>query len=508
MIRSKNRLTFRAGIAGLALAALLSLPQARAAEPAMPPPARRDVVYCAPGGVPLKLDLYAPAKPASGPLPAVLFVHGGSWSGGDKAGSEGVLETADLLERGYLVAAINYRLFPEYTFPAPIHDVKCAVRYLRANAAALGIDPQRIGAWGTSAGGMLVSLLGTTDRGAGLEGDGGYADQSSRVQAVADLFGRADLAPVPQTRPDLLPVFGGPDNLALYSPVTYVSADDPPFLIVHGDDDTVVPPELSQEFFERLRSAGVPAELLRVAHAGHGLGSTTAPTVPARAEITPRIGDFFARTLRSGYRAVRPTPAPPAPGSLPAALPTGGDQYACTQTGQVVRSLFLRYWRAHGSVAQQGYPISGEVQEVDPADGKPYTMQYFERAVFEYHPENQAPYDVLPALLGNRRYWTLYPDGAPGQQPNTTPGSALFTQTNHRVGGAFLAYWRSHGGVPQQGYPISDEFTEISALDGKPYTVQYFERAVFEWHPENDAANQVLLAQLGTFAYRAEHGGR
>jgi hypothetical protein len=143
--------------------------------------------------------------------------------------------------------------------------------------------------------------------------------------------------------------------------------------------------------------------------------------------------------------------------------------------------------------------------EVSDLNGKPYTVQYFERAVFEYHPENQPPYDVLLSQLGTFRYKEKYPNGAPGQKPNTEPGSIEFKETGKRVGGRFLEYWEQNGGLAQQGYPISDEFTERSALDGKTYRVQYFERAVFEYHPENQPPFDVLLSQLGTFRYREKY---
>jgi hypothetical protein len=187
------------------------------------------------------------------------------------------------------------------------------------------------------------------------------------------------------------------------------------------------------------------------------------------------------------------------------ALPSEDSSRVFDATGNAVRGIFLDYWTKHGGIAQQGYPISGELQELSTVDGKEHTVQYFERAELEYHPENNAPYDVLPALLGAKRYKSKYPGGAPGQQPNSEADSILFDQTGHRLGGAFLQYWREHGGLMQQGYPISDEFTEISPMDGKPYIVQYFERAVFEYHPENDPANQVLLSQLGAFRYRAKY---
>jgi hypothetical protein len=175
------------------------------------------------------------------------------------------------------------------------------------------------------------------------------------------------------------------------------------------------------------------------------------------------------------------------------------------ETGKQVCGRFLEYWRANGGLAQQGFPISGEMQERSDTDGKMYNVQYFERAVFEAHPENRAPNDVLLSLLGNFEYKRKYPNGAPNQKPNTSTGSVLFTETGKRLGGRFLEYWRANGGLAQQGFPISDEFQERSELDGKMYNVQYFERAVFEAHPENQRPFDVLLSQLGTFRYKQKY---
>lgn len=174
-------------------------------------------------------------------------------------------------------------------------------------------------------------------------------------------------------------------------------------------------------------------------------------------------------------------------------LPVASGSYAQSaisrtfpQTGHTISGKFLTYWDSHGALAQQGYPISEQMQGVSPTDGKTYTMQYFERAVFEAHPENAAPNDVLLALLGVFRYQEKYgATGASSQKVSTATGAQKFSQTGHTVGGDFLTYWNKNGGLAQQGYPISDEFTEISDLDHKPYTVQYFERATFESHPEN-----------------------
>ncbi|MEO5951286.1 MAG: hypothetical protein ABIQ44_02355, partial [Chloroflexia bacterium] len=173
------------------------------------------------------------------------------------------------------------------------------------------------------------------------------------------------------------------------------------------------------------------------------------------------------------------------------------------ETGQTVSGRFLDYWTQNGGLMQQGYPISGELQEKSAIDGKTYTVQYFERAVFEKHPENAKPYDVLLSLLGVMRYNAKYPNGAPAQKANAEAGSILFPETGKRVGGSFLVYFNQYGGVPQQGLPISDEFMERSDLDGKIRVVQYFERAVFEWNPDNKPPFNVLLAQLGTFAYKS-----
>jgi hypothetical protein len=184
-----------------------------------------------------------------------------------------------------------------------------------------------------------------------------------------------------------------------------------------------------------------------------------------------------------------------------------GDQRTFPETGQTVSGAFLRYWDSHGGLSQQGLPISKQMQEKSDTDGKLYTVQYFERAVFEMHPENTAPNDVLLMLVGVFRYKQKYPavGGAPGQQPNTAAGSVAFQQTGKRLGGPFLDYWRSHGGLAQQGYPISDEFQEKSDLNGQTYRVQYFERAVFEWHSENQPHYDVLLSQLGTFRYKESY---
>ena len=194
------------------------------------------------------------------------------------------------------------------------------------------------------------------------------------------------------------------------------------------------------------------------------------------------------------------TPQPTGSASVPG---TGSRSFR--ETGKVVSGLFLQYWDKNGGLMQQGFPLSGAVQEVSDLNGRTYATQYFERAVFEYHPENKAPFDVLLSQLGTLRYKQKYPGGAPDQIADKTNGQ-YFAETGHWVGGDFLAYWKAHGGLAQQGYPISDEFQEKSDLNGQTYTVQYFERAVFERHPENKPPFSVLLSQLGKFQYENKHG--
>ena len=259
----------------------------------------RDVTYCVSDGVALKMDVYYP-KTMDKPAPAVAYVHGGSWSSGDTHDSMGMTDVPELLARGYLVVSINYRHAPEWKFPTQIEDVKCAIRFLRANAKQFNLDSKRIGAWGHSAGGHLVGLLGTTDVGAGFEGPSNYLDQSSRVQAVVDMSGRADLLGMPADRASS--VFGVTDNsvhlLEHASPVTFVTRDDPPFLILHGGQDDVVPPGVSQELYDRLQAAGVPAKLVIVKNADHMFRPVDGPMSPTRAEMTKMIADFFDQYLK------------------------------------------------------------------------------------------------------------------------------------------------------------------------------------------------------------------
>ncbi|MFM8320392.1 MAG: alpha/beta hydrolase fold domain-containing protein [Chloroflexota bacterium] len=272
-----------------------------------PPPPRagavlRDQPYCKAGAVVLKMDVYYPhrLKPAA---PLVIYIHGGGWTSGDKGDLISREFFPALQQAGYTVAAINYRPAPRFKFPAMIEDVKCAVRSLRANAAAYQVDPQRIALLGASAGGHLAALAGLAGEPAGWD-VGQYLDQSSEVQAVVDLFGPADLRRMALGGDRRLgeQVFGllytDDDLLSSYSPLTYVHADAPPFLLLHGDQDRTVPLQQSQLLYDALRAAGAPVELVVVQNAGHSFRQAgEAPIDPSLEQIVARVLDFLRENL-------------------------------------------------------------------------------------------------------------------------------------------------------------------------------------------------------------------
>ncbi|MBV6397378.1 MAG: Acetyl esterase [Anaerolineales bacterium] len=260
-------------------------------------PSLADVTYCTMDGVELKMDFYYP-ETATQPLPVAMYVHGGGWRKGDKERGAGGAELPALQQAGFLAVAVNYRLAPEYELPAMIEDVKCAVRFLRAHADEYNLDPNRIGVFGGSAGGHLVSMLGTTDESAGFD-VGEYLEYSSRVQAVVDMFGPVDLTDIVADDSETVQSALGDFDSALASPVTYVTPDDPPFLIIHGDADKLVPLEQSQSLLAALQAVGVPAELVVVTNAGHGLKPFQGlPISPSHVEIMELIVAFFEAQLQ------------------------------------------------------------------------------------------------------------------------------------------------------------------------------------------------------------------
>jgi acetyl esterase/lipase len=241
------------------------------------------------------LDLYLPEK-GQKPMPLIIWIHGGAWLGGSKDNPSPALRfTRD----GYAVAQVGYRLSPEAKFPAQIHDCKAAVRWLRAKAAKYELEPNRFAAWGASAGGHLVALLGASGGMPELEGNVNDLKTSSRVQVVVDWFGPTDFLQIGNAESDLKhdapdspesKLIGGPllenkDKAAKASPITYVSKDAPPFLIMHGDRDRTVPFNQSELLYAALMKAGVEVTFVPVKGAGHGFGGPEA-IAPVRDFLT------------------------------------------------------------------------------------------------------------------------------------------------------------------------------------------------------------------------------
>jgi len=292
---------------GMSALLLLTAPLAAQAPatrrgPSLPEGTRalRDLAYVPNGSKAQALDLFLPAA-TGGHLPVVIWIHGGAWW----AGSKSQCPALGFLNHGYAVASVEYRFSQEAIFPAQIQDCQAALRFLRAHAQEYGLDPERFGVWGGSAGGHLVALLGTAGGTKTFPPIGGNEDQSDRVQAVCDWFGPADLTTMPAPKTDspaapnakpgpLAQLLGGPvadhlDRAKAASPVTYVSKDAPPFLIMHGDKDPLVPLAQSQELDAALQKAGAKSTLFVVPGAGHGFGGP---------DIFRRVADFFDTNLQ------------------------------------------------------------------------------------------------------------------------------------------------------------------------------------------------------------------
>jgi len=244
----------------------------------------RDLVFASVGGKNLKLQLYRPDNNSTN-VPVVVLIYGGAWMMRTLP-----METPKavwLATHSYAAAVIDYRLSSDALFPAQIYDCKAAVRWLRANAAKYGLDAAHIGAWGESSGGHLASLLGVTDNVVALEGDGGNTNESSQVQAVVDFFGptdflRAQAHSLPgswinhdsPTSPESRLIGGAiqknPDKAEQANPIKYVTHDAPPFLIVHGEQDPLVPCNQSELLYAALKQARVNVTFYKIAGAGHG----------------------------------------------------------------------------------------------------------------------------------------------------------------------------------------------------------------------------------------------
>jgi acetyl esterase/lipase len=256
-----------------------------------------EVAYAsAPGYRPLTLDIYQAKGASSARKPALIWLHGGGWLAGSSRMSYGVIGTLDQVmakaaARGYVAFSINYRLSSEAKFPAQIEDGKAAIRWVRANADKYHVDPQRIAIGGDSAGGYLAALAGTSCGETALEGALGNQDQSSCVQAVVDWYGVVSFknllaqgkASTDSPESKLLGCEVAKCSAELLKqadPLTYISTNTPPFLIMHGQADTVVPVQQSQELDDALKAKGVTSQLVLLPGLNHvfiGLKAEQAP---------------------------------------------------------------------------------------------------------------------------------------------------------------------------------------------------------------------------------------
>ncbi|MEW6356921.1 MAG: alpha/beta hydrolase [Planctomycetota bacterium] len=259
-----------------------------------------DVVYGRGGGRDLKGDLYLPTRKGEG-RPGIVFIHGGGWRGGTRLQFR--RQAAHMATLGFVGLCIEYRYSAEARFPAAVEDVKCAVRWMRAHAGTYGIDVSKIASVGGSAGAHLAAMLGTTDDSVGLEGEGGYPDQSSKVNAMVPFNGVFDMAACAPKSPGaataIVQFLGGqpdqiPDTYRLASPISHVDSTSAPTLLLHGSADEVVPFEQSVMFKKALEDAGVHVELYEASGAGHGFFNRP----PFYEPTLKRIEQFLVRVLQ------------------------------------------------------------------------------------------------------------------------------------------------------------------------------------------------------------------
>ncbi len=235
---------------------------------------KRGLEYGRAGHVSLKLDLYSPKK-LNGPAPGLVFIHGGGWKSGKREDYH--LYGVKFAQKGYVVATISYRLRDVAPYPAAVEDAKCAVRWVRANAKKLNIDPDRIAAVGGSAGGYLAMMIGYASDVKSFEGKGGNEDVSSRVQAVVNFYGPVDLTTEYARNHSLITGFlkkSYDEDQEIYkqaSPLTHVSKDDPPTLILHGTIDDLVPISQADKLFEKLKENNIPVQYERLEGWPHGM---------------------------------------------------------------------------------------------------------------------------------------------------------------------------------------------------------------------------------------------
>ena len=261
----------------------------------------KDIEYTNPDEQHLQLNMARP-KTGNGPFPAVVCIHGGGFRAGTRDGYNALC--AQLAERGYVAVTVSYRLAPKYQFPAAVHDVKASVRWLRANAEKYGLDPDRIGTTGGSAGGHLAQFFGVTSDVEKFEGNGGNAEFSSDVKCVVNFYGPSDFTKSYDASVDaaeVLPLFLG-GNLQEQrhrhiesSPLYWVTPDAAPTLCIHGTNDKYVAHEQAVWLIDRLSASDVEARLMTIEGGDHGFGKSS-PEV--KAQIEDARFEFFDKHLK------------------------------------------------------------------------------------------------------------------------------------------------------------------------------------------------------------------
>lgn len=390
------------------------------------PPAGPSVVLCEADGTGIRTEVLRPDSSPNGA--SIVYVHGGNWLDDeglkqqfgldDPVSPASRAELSVLVSHGYVVFVPHYRGSPRFQFPTHIVDLKCAMRALRTRAAELRIDPDRIGVMGASAGGHLAALLGLAGTSAGWD-RGADTTVSSRPQAVAAVSAPVDLTGrIPPLAISLLnTVFGSADPtseaLRRASPATYVSKDAPPFLLVHGDADPIVPYQSSQALHDALRAAGAQASFILVRHAGHELRPAPgyATTDPPADELTRRLITFFDQALMpAGARA---TIDRANADWLPAILrkdaeaivqPYSEDALFVTATGDVAkgRDAILKLMRAR--LARPVSVIGGELKQDGIALAGPLIYEW-----------GHASVRLSDGSSGSGRYLTVWARGPSGQ---------------------------------------------------------------------------------------------
>jgi acetyl esterase/lipase len=284
------------------------------------PPTFANVPYVPGGGDRQQLDIFLPPNyQEMEKLPVLVWIHGGSWQSGSKDDMKMILPLMPLLMggkknfvgQGYACVSINYRFIRQAPFPAQIEDCKAAIRWLRANAKTYNLDPERIGVWGVSAGGHLSAILGTSPHVKQFE-VGENLDQSSAVQAVCDIFGPTDFTIIfEKPTEELAKLLEGQDLdalsrlalggtvsekrelLTLMSPIAHITKDCPPFLIIHGTEDKLVPFSQSERFYDALKKAEIDVAFEIVEGGGHD------QTILTQSRgLFPKISDFFEKNVK------------------------------------------------------------------------------------------------------------------------------------------------------------------------------------------------------------------